>query len=86
MNKDFEIQFETRGKTYFKNETSISFTFDGEEYWFSMIEEGDNENAPEGNTVEFESEEDLPFELTEEMKDRMYELAWNNPTNLKLDI
>ena len=71
-----EILLETKGKTFFQNETSISFTIDGEEYWFTMIEKGDVENTPEGNFVDFIPDEDLPFELTEDMKDEMYSIAW----------
>ena len=41
-----------------------------------MIEKGDVENAPEGNFVDFIPDEDLPFELTEDMKDEMYNIAW----------
>lgn len=80
MSEDINIQFESRGITYFRHESSICFTFDDETYWFTMIEEGNTEDAPKGNTVEFETDEELPFELTEEMKDTMYQLAWANPT------
>lgn len=70
-----EIAFETRGNTYFEHQTSVSFIVDGIEYWFDMVEKGDSNNAPDGNEVDFNPIEDLPFELTEDMKDEMYYLA-----------
>lgn len=78
MEQEFEINFESRGNTYFRHESSIAFDINGETYWFTMIEEGCDMTAPEENNVEFETDEDLPFELTEEMKDYMYNLACTN--------
>jgi hypothetical protein len=75
------IKFETRGNTYFRHESSIAYEIDGQEYWFTLIEEGDSDNAPNGNNFYFESDEELPFELSEEMEEEMYCLAWQNPTN-----
>ena len=70
-----KIEFETLGNTYFRNETTVSFTFDDESYWFTMIESGETTDSPD---VDFEPDEDLPFDLTEEMKDEMYLLAQKN--------
>ena len=69
-----EIKLETRGNTYFEHQTSISFSFDGEEYWFDMIEKGNADNR-EDLEVDFETDEDLPFELTDEIKNEMFEQA-----------
>jgi len=73
-----DILLETKGKTFFRHETSISFRINGEEYRFTMIEKGDAEDAPESNVVDFIPDEDLPFELTDDMKDEMYRIAWED--------
>ncbi len=70
-----EIAFETRGNTYFEHQTSVSFIIDGIEYWFTMTEKGDRDSAPAENEIDFISDEDLPFELTDDMKDEMYYLV-----------
>ena len=73
-----QIEFETRGTTYYQHETSISFNIEGVEYWFTLIEKGDdslNLTKEENNSFDFETDEELPFELTDEMKNEMYELA-----------
>ena len=68
-----EIKLSHISNTYFQHETSISFEIDGVEYWFDMIEKGDKQSTHVD--VDFIPDEDLPFELTEEMKDEMYEIA-----------
>lgn len=68
-----QIELGTRGKTYYEFQTSIMFEFDGEQFWFDMIEKGDNETSKVD--VDFIPDEDLPFELTEEIKYIMYEIA-----------
>lgn len=75
------IKFETRGNTYFRHESSIAYEIEGEVYWFTLIEEGDSYHAPNDNNFYFETDEELPFELSEEMEEEMYRLAWENPTN-----
>lgn len=78
LDPEIEISFGGKGKAYFQHETSISYNFNGTEYWFTMIEKGDMDDAPKGTAVEFISDDELPFELTEDMKTQMYSLAWEN--------
>lgn len=72
--KKMKIKLETRGTTYFEHQTSMMFEIDGKGYWFDMIEKGDSESKHV--EVDFIPDDDLPFELTEEMKDWMYEIAF----------
>lgn len=58
------------GHTHVTSDTNINFVIDGEEYGFTLRESGDGDNY----TAEFLPDHDLPFELTEELKNQMYRM------------
>lgn len=73
---DIDINYSHNGVTYFENQTSVCFEINGEVYWFDMIERGDNSGGE--LDVDFITDDELPFEITEEMKDYMYSLVTQN--------
>jgi len=72
------IEVSTRGTMYYEHQTSICFTINGKDYWFDMIEKGCSEDGPGKGEVTFIPDDVLPFELTEEIQDEMYILAWEH--------
>ncbi len=59
------------GHTHHVSDTSATFYIDGEEYQFTVRESGD---YGVDYKIEFLPDLDLPFELTEELKDEMFSL------------
>lgn len=59
------------GHTHTITDTNATFVIDGEEYGFTIRESGDYGSDYK---CDFLSDHDLPFELTEEMKDQMFRL------------
>lgn len=76
FNEDIDTPLEVTecmlGATHTVSDTNISYVINGEEYSFTLRESGDIS----GNdyTFEFLPDHDLPFEITEEMKDKMWSM------------
>lgn len=71
-NEHHDIQDCIIGQTYTISDTSISYIIDGEEYSF-ILREKSNVTGSDYSS-EFIPEQDLPFELTKEMEDRMWKM------------
>lgn len=59
------------GATHTISDTNASYVIDGEEYGFTIRETGD---MGIDYNVEFLPDHDLPFELTEELKNQMFRM------------
>ncbi len=57
------------GVTHYEHQTSIEMIIDGEAYWFTVFARG----ADSGSDVDYDIEnyDDLSFELTKEIKDKL---------------
>ena len=58
------------GNTHTISDTNASFVIDGEEYGFTIRESGNDGGSD--YEVEFLPDHDLPFELTEELKNQLF--------------
>lgn len=56
---------------HWRHETTVWFNIDGEDYSFTLIEQGFDHNT---ELVEFQADEDIPFDLDEEAQDILYQL------------
>jgi hypothetical protein len=65
------------GSIHTVTDTNATFVIDGEEYSFTIRETGDYGSDYE---CEFLPDHDLPFELTEELKDQMFRVYDNQAT------
>ena len=68
------IELKDVGFATFRQETLVCFEIDGKEYSFTLIETGSSISARD-SAYEFQTEEELPFELTKEMTTWMYSLV-----------
>jgi len=64
-----DITIDSIGQTYTETQTNASFIIDGIEYTFTIFEKG-----PDGGEIDVDiiCDTELPFELTDKMKDEMY--------------
>ena len=72
---EHDIQFDGQGVGYYEHQTEVSFIIDGQDYMFTLYEKGQIDGKVD--STDFISDSELPFELTQEMKDEMYDLYAN---------
>jgi hypothetical protein len=73
---EHQIEFDGQGVSFYENQTEVSYIIDGEVYMFTLYEKGETHGKVD--STDFVAQSDLPFELTQEMKDEMYDLYANN--------
>ena len=67
---EIEPKLSSVGVTHYEHQTSIQFTIDDEEYWFTVFARG-SDNGSREIDYDIDNDDDIPFELTEEIKDQL---------------
>jgi len=70
------------GDTHYEHQTSVQFIIDDEEYWYTIFEKGSTKmgSKPEYN---IDNDDDIPFELTEEIKDELIDDYLTHEANFR---
>lgn len=70
------------GVTHYEHQTSIEMTIDGEAYWFTVFARG-SDNGSNDIDYDIDNDDDIPFELTQEIKDDLIEEYLTNEFNFR---
>lgn len=70
------ITFDGVGAQYYESQTSVSYIINGKDYAFNIIEKGEVDGRV--SEIDFVCESDLPFELTQGLKDELYQIYTDN--------
>ncbi len=74
---EHEITLDGIGAQHYESQTTVGYIIDGESYTFNIIEKGINDGT--SHSIEFFCESgELPFELTQGIKDELYQIYADN--------
>jgi hypothetical protein len=79
---EIDPELSSVGTTHYEHQTSVQFTIDGEEYWFTVFAKGSDTGSNEID-YDIDNDDDIPFELTQEIKDELIDEFLTNEANFR---